>query len=278
MPLNLRGIKARPRDLDEMIALKPALVELHCSVADFDWMPTKQYDIPLAIHLPEYDAEGGLFDIASLNSQQRVESAAFYARAIRCGIAWAPFFKGKPKIVFHPGGFSLEPYTSKQKDAANLALDTSITTMCRVNSAGLVDILVENLPGKCWHFGGDWIGNIGTSGKEIKTICKDHGIDATLDLCHLYLAANKYGYNVEREIEAMLENVKHVHYSDAEGTGGEGLEIGKGTMPIKELTAHIIHLDAVAVPEIWFGHLNGGIKFIEAWRQMEAIMGVSSAD
>ena len=51
--INTKGIKARPRDLDEMMKHGPSLVELHCSVKDLDWMPKKKYKAQLAIHLPE---------------------------------------------------------------------------------------------------------------------------------------------------------------------------------------------------------------------------------
>ena len=64
MPINIRGIKARPHDIDQMLTHKPSFVEIHCSAGDLDWMPQNNYDLPFAVHVPEYTKDGRLLDPA----------------------------------------------------------------------------------------------------------------------------------------------------------------------------------------------------------------------
>ena len=69
--ISLRGCKARPHDVDTMFGLKPSIIELHCSADDLLWRPLHLYDVPLAVHVPEY-YEGELLDPASLTNDERV--------------------------------------------------------------------------------------------------------------------------------------------------------------------------------------------------------------
>ena len=272
--LSLRGIKARPHDLATMVALGPSLVELHCSVDDLEWMPNSKIDIPMALHVPEY-TKGYLLDPASLDEDTRKRASNIYVRAVGRATAWAPFFKGKPKVIFHPGGMSLEPVSALEKTAMNLALDRTIEDMI-VAAAGDVDILIENLPAHCWFFGGDWLSNIITTGTELRDAAERNGIAATLDLCHLYLASQEHRFDPIDQIEEALPVVRHIHYSDGEGVSGEGLQIGSGNMPLALMFSFLMHLDAVAVPEIWYGHEHEGAGFVEAWARAENIMRIEA--
>lgn len=283
MTISLRGIKARPHDLDAMLAHRPSLVELHCSVADLDWMPTKHYDVPLAIHVPEFD-QGELLDPASTDEATRLRAQEIYVRAGGRALALAPFFRGRPKVVFHPGGFTSDERASADPEPLLRALDK--TTQAMLEAVGeKADVLIENLPSQCWFFGGEWKARIMTTGQELADFCFRNRMGCTLDLCHLHLAQPDRFEDAIAEITAALPYVRHLHYSDAQNydaAGGrvnkEGLQIGEGDMPLVDyfaalnilhgLTKHEIH----AVPEIWFGHEHGGAAFVEAWCRIRQVL------
>jgi len=277
--LSVRGIKARPHDIDLMVRRKPDLVEMHCSVQDLGWMPSREFGCGLAIHIPEYHAGGAdggrLLDPASLDEQKRKDAEVIYVQAVGRAIAWADFFSqditGRPKVVFHPGGMDITKWEKSKREAAIAQLGKTITAMKKA-AGDDVEILLENMPTCCWFFGGNWFENIATDCRELRSICEAHGIGATLDLCHLHLASKADGFDPISDIAHIKPLVQHVHYSDAEGDCGEGLQIGEGEMDIAAYFKPIMDLDVVAVPEIWFGHENGGYGFTEAWRRTEELL------
>ena len=254
-----------------MMTHGPSLVEMHLSVQDLSWMPERIYNAELAIHMPEYH-DGRLLDPASPDESTRQYTSQIYAQASRRGAAWAPFFRGaRPKAVFHPGGMGVEPASEGAIRLMRDQLDKTIREMKEAAGED-VEILIENLPAHCWFFGGDWIANIFTSGRELAEACEKHGIGATLDLCHLFLAANDRKYDVMDEIRAAKPYVRHVHYSDARGIDGEGLQIGSGDMPLSQYLAELADLNVKAVPEIWYGHEYEGAGFVTAWKEAEKMM------
>jgi len=277
--LNLKGIKARPHDIDLMVRRKPSLVEMHCTVQDLNWMPARKFGCGLALHIPEYQTGGTgggrLLDPASLDEQKRKDAEVIYVQAAGRAAAWAPFFSqeltGKPKVVFHPGGMDITQWEQSRKDEAVLQLGKTIQAMKKA-AGDKVEILLENMPTTCWFFSGNWFENIVTDCAQLRSICEAHSIGATLDLCHLHLASKADGFDPIADIKHIKALVQHVHYSDAEGDSGEGLQIGEGEMDIAAYFRPIMDLDVVAVPEIWFGHENGGYGFTEAWRRTEELL------
>ena len=266
---SLKGIKARPHDLEAMLLHRPSLVELHCSVDDLRWEPQRRYDIPLAVHLPEYD-KGRLIDPASLNEAERQAAADLYAHAVERAAVWAPFFLGAPKVVFHPGGMAV--YRPTSKGLADMRRQLSKTIRAMQAAAGPeVEVLIENLPKHCWFFGGEWLAGICTTAEEIEAICEEHGLGLTLDLCHLYLAAQAQDFDMQAAIARVKPLVRHIHYSGASGVDGEGLAIGDANNSFDVATAlrSLAGVDAVAVPEVWFGHEYGGAGFVRAWEEAE---------
>ena len=274
--INLYGIKARPHDIDSMLVNKPSLVELHCSIDDLKWIPEKNYNIPFAVHLPEYH-NGHLIDPACIDEGKREYAQDLYSGAIKTAISWTRFFNGqKPKIVFHPGGMSVHGLSSMEKIAAGSQLDKTIDGM--IAAAGDdADVLIENVPAHCWFFGGEWLASLCTGADDMVSVCKKHGIGMTLDLCHLYLASRAQGFNLEDAIEKMKPYTKHVHYSGAEGVDGEGLDITAGTFNVGHSLFHLKDINAIAVPEIWFGHEHGGAGFKKAWIDAAESMSAAQA-
>lgn len=267
--LHLKALKARPHDLEAMLRHGPELVEMHCSVPDLDWTPPQRYQAALAVHLPEYH-DGVLLDPASPHEGRRQAVVALYAHALQRAAAWGAAFQGaKPKAVFHPGGMDVERLPVDVVALRAAALDKTVAEL-KAAAGDAVDLLVENLPGHCHFFGGEWLGHLVTSGRDLAAVCAKHGIGATLDLCHLYLACNAFGYDLAEEIRVCGPFVRHVHYSGAQGLDGEGLPVGEGTFDVGAalaLTAAAAPkgLALAAVPEVWFGHEQGGAKFVAAW-------------
>jgi hypothetical protein len=290
MSLDIRGIKARPHDLDAMMAHQPSLVELHCSVGDLSWFPQQRYNVPLAVHLPEFSEQGELLDPASLDEGKRMRAQTIYAGAVKRAVEWGYFFQGRPRVVFHPGGAVPEGEEGPEREALLAALSKT-TTAIQQAAGEAADVLVENLPGKCWFYGGSWDSLIMTTGRDLAAFCSAQGIGATLDLCHLHLAVGPEHTDpaararaVVAEITAALPHVQHVHYSgsqvyDAAGAwvNKEGLQVGEGDAGLPdyfEALAPVLGASArevFAVPEIWFGHERGGAGFVEAWKRAQAL-------
>ena len=252
-----------------MLLNRPALVEMHCSIDDLEWTPSRRYNVPLAVHLPEYHA-GNLLDPAARSEASRRQVQDLYARAITRAAEWGEHFQGKPKIVFHPGGMSVNPFGASEADDARAQLDKTIESMVAVAGDG-AEVLIENVPRHCWFFGGEWLGNLGADPAQIVAICEAHKIGMTLDLCHLYLAAQALKFDMTKAILHAKPHVRHIHYSGAKGIDGEGLAVDAedNTFDLAAAVRPLLDLHAVAVPEVWFGHEDGGAAFVRAWETLE---------
>jgi N-acetylneuraminate synthase len=72
-------------------------------------------------------------------------------------------------------------------------------------------------------------------------------------------------------VEEVGAYVAHLHIADAEGTDGEGLQIGDGEMDFYSLFQSLNSAapDASFIPEIWQGHKNDGEGFWVALEKLE---------
>lgn len=260
-----------------MLTHSPALVELHCTVADLAWQPAREYHVPLAIHVPEYSPDGELLDPASANEPQRKRAEMVYVDAVRAALRWAPFFPGTPLIVAHPGGATpADPDDDAgHNEERYKALGRTVAAMTAVANSH-VKVLVENLPRSCWFYGGSWKANIVLTGQDLARCARKYGVGVVLDLCHLYQACNELHLDFMAEIAAAAPHVEHVHYSDSRGVAGEGLQVGEGDMPLarvfNSLSGQLGDKTVFAVPEIWFGHEHGGLAFARAWGRMDELL------
>ena len=219
----------------------------------------------MVLHVPEYDG-CTLLDPAALDENLRLKAERIYEGATGRAVALSSFFKGKPKVVFHPGGQSPSERDFKDPEARYEALGKTVAAMKKA-AGDKVDILIENLPRTCCFFSGSWKANIVTMGEELAELAGRFGIGCTLDICHLFLGCQEDKGHFLEEIEAALPRTEHIHYSDARGTDGEGIQIGEGDLPI-EAAFEVLEKagkDIHAVPEIWFGHEDGGAPFARAW-------------
>ena len=68
--------------------------------------------------------------------------------------------------------------------------------------------------------------------------------------------------------------VAHIHFGDAKGLNGEGLQIGQGEIDFSRL-GKILNTNCPRssfIPEIWQGHKNSGEGFWFALKQLEKFL------
>ena len=85
-----------------------------------------------------------------------------------------------------------------------------------------------------WHFGGQRYHNLFVLPNEIVDFCNSFGVRVTLDVSHSFLACNFYQYDFDKFIENVGPFATHLHIADAQGTDGEGLQIGDGLINLKK--------------------------------------------
>lgn len=260
------GLKARPFDLDEVTKLNPHFLEIHATSEDLKSEIRKQYDLPLVVHLPEYDGQE-LMDIVSFDDKKRIHAFNFYNKALEIVRKWGSSFKGTPKAILHPGGWSNEPI--KAWDVENL-YNIFFKTIKDLNTTG-IDFLVENMPPQPWFYGGQWHCNIFLNPYECRDYCIGNGIGFCLDICHAYLWCNYIKeMNIIKYMDIVRPIIGHIHISDGNGTNGEGLQIGKGEMPLQSIVDYIKNINVGIVPEIWQGHKDNYAGFLEARKLLES--------
>ena len=266
-----KGIKARPHDIQRIVELfNPQLVEIHASSEDLMKSIDGEYkDIHLAVHLPEYNGDE-LLDASSPDETIRLKTSDFYQKAIDKARDWADKFKGTPKVIIHPGGWSNEPRPITERPAL---IEQLAKTMSEFNDKG-VDLLVENMPPHPWFYGGQWACNIFMEPRECRDLCLGMGWGFCYDLCHaaLWCASVKNTVTLDRYTEMIRPVLAHVHVSGAHGVDGEGIQIGEGDIDMTQSLLRIQSSSAAFVPEIWQGHKDDYAGFKIAWEKLYAIL------
>jgi sialic acid synthase SpsE/sugar phosphate isomerase/epimerase/CBS domain-containing protein len=261
------GIVARFNDLDSLLerfgGAGMAFVEFHVSDRDLDAgaadLPMKQFPFGLVVHAPEY-CHDRLIDLCSSDdsqrtmSVQRIQKTIDLAREIKP--RFEPIFPRGPKIVMHVGGMS--PTTGAYDvDAANERL---LKSLAELDHEG-VDLLLENLAPFPWFFGGKWYGHILTNAESADYLCRASGLGFCFDTSHAGMECNRSGASLADFARTVAPYVRHLHVSDAAGTGGEGLPIGEGDVNFLDVLPIVLEKNPSVVPEIWMGHHQQGRGF-----------------
>lgn len=256
------GLKARFHDLAEILEKKPRLVELHFSDADVDYNYKHPADQPftqqLFIHAPEFTG-GKLLDLCSEDDEHVERSLQLLQRTIDRAVDLRQHFTGPTGIVIHVGGMSMdEPLRGRDR-----LLHRAVEAFKQLNPRGTL-LLPENLPPKPWYFGGQWVQNTFLRPEEMVEFCQAVGTGMTLDISHAQLYCNAFGRSLHEYVRLCLPLTRHMHFADAVGIDGEGVQIGEGTVEWDTLLELLARNDFSWVPEIWSGHLHEGAGFIEA--------------
>jgi N-acetylneuraminate synthase len=235
------------------------VIEFHLAERDFqlDFERNGTFEQEMIIHAPEYMGER-LLDLCAEDETVRAQSVALVQKTADLARALALRFNGKPKVIVHPGAMSLK--IKLEKERLHNALIRSLEEM---DGHG-VDILLENLPPYPWYFGGQWKGNYFMDAEEISAFCEKSGARVCFDLSHAALYCNAKEKDLVEYIKVVAPYVEHIHFSDAYGLDGEGMQIDEGDIDFEKVMPLFAEYDGTWVPEIWRGHLHGGRGFLEA--------------
>ncbi|MCK4795666.1 MAG: N-acetylneuraminate synthase family protein [Desulfobacteraceae bacterium] len=258
------GLIARFTDLREVVKYKPEVIEFHLAERDFElgFEGNGLHHQELIVHAPEYLGDQ-LFDLCSGNEKTRARSVDLAQKTIGLTRILAPHFRGEPKVIVHPGAMSLN--SKLEKEPLRQAL---IQSLEEINCDG-IEILFENLPPYPWYFGGQWKGNYFIGAAEIRSFCEETGVNICFDLSHAALYCNAKEKDLSEFIRAVKPFIRHIHFADAYGLDGEGVQIGEGDIHFDEIMPLFAGYEGTWVPEIWRGHLQGGKGFLEALTRLK---------
>jgi N-acetylneuraminate synthase len=133
-----------------------------------------------------------------------------------------------------------------------------------------IEFLLENLPPYPWYFGGQWKGNYFMAAEEIATFCQKYGVNICFDLSHAALYCNAKAVELTEHIKTVLPYTRHIHFADAYGLDGEGMQIGEGDIDLGRIMPLFANYCGTWVPEVWRGHLENGQGFITALERLKA--------
>ncbi len=253
-------------DFEKYLKYNPDLFEFHLSDKDLDEpVPKGSYQQETVVHAPEY-MERVYLNPAAEDAKERRITIETFKRSLEVARKLGESFKGKPKMVLHPGGITLQPVTDKKK-IMNLFREAMEEIRCDD-----VEILPENLPPRPWVFGGEWTGNLFLLPEEIREFLEDTGFKMCFDISHAALSCNAYKGSLVEMIKTLRPYIRHLHVSDAQGIGDEGLQIGEGAIRWSEVMKELEGYKHTMVPEVWQGHLHEGKGFLQAMNHLKTYM------
>lgn len=255
---------------------KPDLIEFHLSYSDMDLDVSDyisgEHDMDFVVHAPELFKNSHLLDLASEQEQYRKNSINEMKKIIEITLGLKKYFPKteKPLIVTNVGGFSMDaPLEKSARMERYSILKDSLGQLDNEN----IELIAQTMAPFPWHFGGQRYQNLFLHKDEIFEFCSKLEINLCLDISHSYLYCNEFNEDLINFVETVSPFVKHIHFGDGEGTNGEGLQIGEGSIDFDNLIKTIkIHCaNASFIPEIWQGHKNQGIGF---WRALDVLEGL----
>lgn len=262
------GFTVRFRDFEDTLIYKPKMLEFHFTDQDLDEKyPGGDHELLLVVHAPEF-FERTLVDLCTEDFRQRQQSVDLIQKTINLTREMASHFSGKPKVVVHTGGMSLDhPIENRDQLYSNLC-----TSVSELDYSG-VELLLENLPPHPWYFGGQWLTNAFMDAYEIRDFIRPLGLKMCFDTSHAKLYCNWVHSDFYEQVRVLLPFIDHLHLSDGAGLDGEGLQIGEGNID----WVHFFEVigagrpdgyHGTMIPEIWRGHQRGNEGFVIAIRRL----------
>lgn len=266
----ITGIPLRYHDAIEMIeTFDPPLVEFHMSDRDLslnpsDFLTQVLPEIHLIVHAVEQFEDGFIFDLASRDktilqrSLQEIERLTSHLDKLRC------FFKPTQQIpiVINIGGFTTDRFLQDREyfDVLNRAAES--LELIGLQHQGYV-FMPQTMPPFPWHQGGRSFHNLLTSLAHLDDFLKITSNPICFDVSHSALSCSYFNENLLDHVSLIDKRIAHIHLSDAQGTNAEGLEVGEGSINFRKLHEKLrfSNKPLYMIPEIWQGHLHGGLKF-----------------
>ena len=266
---NNLGIPVRYHDYNEMSKLADFdFYELHLTYNDLNLRPEdffKQNKIKfLTVHAPELFENDHLLNLASESREYRKKSVDNYKRTIDAVVKLKDAFglKQKVPLVVNCGGFSKNNFMSEYDK--NTATEILYDTVSELDKSEVI-FCAQTMPPFPWHFGGQQFHNLLRTPEEIKGFCDATSQSICLDTSHTMMSSKYFGFDFLDCLRTIAPTVEHIHLADSKGVDEEGVLLGKGDLPIAELSKIISHhyKDVSIILETWQGHLNEGENFLK---------------
>lgn len=269
------GVPVRYHDTARFLDIcEPDIIEFHLSYSDMERDPAAYlsgtYDLGFVVHAPELFAGSKLMDLATSDEALRRYSLEQTQAVIDITRGLKKFFPKtkRPPIVANIGGFTMDEPLPPEEKAERYRIFAQSLTELDMEGVELTPQTMAPFP---WHFGGQRHQNIFIFPEESAAFCAKHNLRMCVDISHTKLAANHFGFNFAQGLAQLGPHTAHLHFGDAKGLDGEGLQIGEGEIDFDEI-GQVLRKHAPTasfIPEIWQGHKNMGEGFWTALERLE---------
>ncbi|WP_246572032.1 N-acetylneuraminate synthase family protein [Bradyrhizobium liaoningense] len=269
------GVPVRYHDTERFLEIcEPDIIEFHLSYSDMERDPAAYlsgtYDLGFVVHAPELFAGSKLMDLATPDEALRRYSLEQTQAVIDITRGLKKFFPKtkRPPIVANIGGFTMDEPLPPEEKAERYRIFAQSLTELDMDGVELTPQTMAPFP---WHFGGQRHQNIFIFPEESAAFCAKHGLRMCVDISHTKLAANHFGFDFAQGLAQLGPHTAHLHFGDAKGLDGEGLQIGEGEIDFDEI-GQVLRKHAPTasfIPEIWQGHKNMGEGFWTALERLE---------
>lgn len=269
------GVPVRYHDTARFLEIcEPDIIEFHLSYSDMERDPAAYlsgtYDLGFVVHAPELFAGSKLMDLATPDEALRRYSLEQTQAVIDITRGLKKFFPKtkRPPIVANIGGFTMDEPLPPEEKAERYRIFAQSLTELDMDGVELTPQTMAPFP---WHFGGQRHQNIFIFPEESAAFCAKHDLRMCVDISHTKLAANHFGFDFAQGLAQLGPHTAHLHFGDAKGLDGEGLQIGEGEIDFDEIGQVLREHAPTAsfIPEIWQGHKNMGEGFWTALERLE---------
>jgi len=269
------GVPVRYHDTQRFLEIcQPDVIEFHLSYSDMERDPAAYlsgtYDLGFVVHAPELFAGSKLMDLATSDEGLRRYSLEQTQAVIDITRGLKKFFPKtrRPPIVANIGGFTMDEPLSPERKAECYRIFAASLAELDLDGVELIPQTMAPFP---WHFGGQRHQNIFIFPDESAAFCARHNLRMCVDISHTKLAANHFGFDFGEGLAQLGPHTAHLHFGDAKGLDGEGLQIGEGEIDFDQIGGILRkHAPGASfIPEIWQGHKNMGEGFWTALERLE---------
>ncbi|MCK1640753.1 N-acetylneuraminate synthase family protein [Bradyrhizobium sp. 157] len=269
------GVPVRYHDTQRFLEIcQPDIIEFHLSYSDMERDPAAYlsgtYDLGFVVHAPELFAGSKLMDLATPDEGLRRYSLEQTQAVIDITRGLKKFFPRtkRPPIVANVGGFTMDEPLPPEQKAERYSIFAASLKELDMDGVELIPQTMAPFP---WHFGGQRHQNIFIFPDESADFCAKHDLRMCVDISHTKLAANHFGFDFAEGLAQLGPHTAHLHFGDAKGLDGEGLQIGEGEINFDQIGAILRkHAPGASfIPEIWQGHKNMGEGFWTALERLE---------
>ncbi|MGV7214046.1 N-acetylneuraminate synthase family protein [Bradyrhizobium sp. UFLA05-112] len=269
------GVPVRYHDTERFLEIcEPDIIEFHLSYSDMERDPAAYlsgtYDLGFVVHAPELFAGSKLMDLATPDETLRRYSLEQTQAVIDITRNLKKFFPKtkRPPIVANIGGFTMDEPLPPEEKAERYRIFAQSLKELDMEGVELTPQTMAPFP---WHFGGQRHQNIFIFPEESAAFCAKHDLRMCVDISHTKLAANHFGFDFAQGLAQLGPHTAHLHFGDAKGLDGEGLQVGEGEIDFNEIGKVLREHAPTAsfIPEIWQGHKNMGEGFWTALERLE---------